>query len=419
MLTGKQKLQKACAHENAPLLLDIGGTSTTGMHCSVVEKLREYYGLPRHPITIWEPMQMLGLIEDDLKQALGVETTSLCGDYNMFGIKQENYKEFKTPWKQTVLVPGEFNTDIAEKGDVLLYSQGNKRYPPAARMPATGYFFDALDRTPEFDEDAYRVEDNFEEFGPVPQGTLDYFKSMQTQLISTGDAVIGSLGSTAFGDIALVPGLGLLEPKGIRAVEEWYVSTVARPEKIHEIFEYQLGWAIKNLEKLAPILGDTIQVAFVCGTDFGTQKAPFCSGKTFDELYAPYYRAVNGWIHSHTNWKTFKHSCGCIWPLIPKLIDVGFDCLNPVQWTADNMDREALKREFGRDVVFWGGGINTQKTLPFGTPNENYDQALECCKIFGEGGGFVFNTIHNIQANTPIENIVSMVKAVHDYNGDR
>lgn len=419
MMTGKQRLQKAFAHEDAPILLDIGGSPTTGAHCSIVEKLRTYYGLEKHPVTILEPMQMLGLIEDDLKQALGVQTTPLGGDYNMFGIKQENFKEFRTPWGQTVLVPGEFNTDVTEKGDVLLYAKGDKSHPAAGRMAASGYFFDATDRVGEFDEDEYRVEDNFEEFGPVEESTLEHFRNLKALIQSSNNAVLGNLGGTGFGDIALVPGVGLTQPKGIRGVEEWYVSTLLRPDKLRQIFDYQLEWALKNLEKMAAILGDTIQVAYVCGTDFGTQKAPFCSCELFDELYAPYYRAVNGWIHAHTSWKTFKHSCGSIRPLMSRLIDTGFDCINPVQWSAENMDRETLKQEYGKHIVFWGGGIDTQRTLPYGTPKEVYDQALECCRIFGKDGGFVFNTIHNIQANTPIENLVAMFSAVHDYNGER
>lgn len=417
-MTGKAKLQKALCHEEAPLLIDIGGCSTTGIHCSMVEKLRDYYGLEKRPVIIAEPMQMLGAVEEDLKQAIGVQTVCVTGDQNIFGFRQENYKEYRTPWNQVVLVPADFNVDVTPQGDVLLYAQGNRAYPPAACMPASGYFFDMIDRTGEFDEDNYNVEDNFEEFGPISEGAISYLKKMREMYLGTPDAVIGNLGGTAFGDIALVPGPSLLQPKGIRGIEEWYVSTVIRQDVLHQIFDYELQWALKNLEKMHAVLGDTIQIAYVCGNDFGTQKAPFCSVEVFRELYAPYYRAVNDWIHTNTNWKTFKHSCGSIRPLIPELIDVGFDCLNPVQWTAADMDRREIKRDYGDRIVYWGGGIDTQKTLPFGTPQQVYDQTLECCEIFGKGGGFVFSTIHNIQAKVPVENLVAMINAVRKYNGE-
>ena len=140
----------------------------------------------------------------------------------------------------------------------------------------------------------------------------------------------------------------------------------------------------------------------MCGTDFGTQNGPFCSNEVFRELYMPYYKKINEWIHSHTNWKTFKHSCGSIMPIIPDIIESGFDILNPVQWTAENMDPVQLKKEYGKDLVFWGGGVNTQKTFPF--------------DIFSKDGGFVFNTIHNIQALTPVENLVALIEAVKEFN---
>lgn len=417
-MTGKARLQKALSHEEAPLLIDIGGCSTTGIHCSMVEKLRDYYGLEKRPVVIEEPMQMLGAMEDDLKQAMGIQTASVTGDRNIFGFRQRDYREYRTPWGQVVLVPAEFQTDTTPEGDVLLYARGDRGHAPAARMPASGFFFDAIDRSGDFDEDTYNVEDNFEEFGPISAETLEHLENMRKKYIDSPDAVLGNLGGTAFGDIALVPGPGLLEPKGIRGVEEWYVSTLIRQDALHQIFDYQLQWALKNLEKMHAVLGDTIQIAYVCGTDLGTQNMPFCSVETFRTLYAPYYRAVNDWIHSHTNWKTFKHCCGSIRPLIGELIDVGFDCLNPVQWTAANMDRREIKREFGDRIVYWGGGVDTQKTLPFGTAQQVYDQTLECCEIFGKGGGFVFSTIHNIQAKVPTENIVAMIKAVKKYNAE-
>jgi uroporphyrinogen-III decarboxylase len=174
--------------------------------------------------------------------------------------------------------------------------------------------------------------------------------------------------------------------------------------------------ALKNLETFARIAGDEVDVLFICGTDFGTQASQFCSVQTFDELWAPYYRRVNDWVHRHTRWKTFKHSCGAVYPLIERFIDVGFDILNPVQCSAVGMAPERLKREFGLRLVFWGGGVDTQRTLPFGTPEAVRAEVTERLRIFAPEGGFVFNTIHNIQARTPVTNIVAMCDAIRDFN---
>jgi uroporphyrinogen-III decarboxylase len=155
----------------------------------------------------------------------------------------------------------------------------------------------------------------------------------------------------------------------------------------------------------------------LCGTDFGTQNSLFCSVETFRNLYKPFYAIINNWIHENTNWKTFKHSCGAIRPLIPELIEAGFDVLNPVQCSADGMDAADLKRSFGDHITFWGGGVDTQKTLPFGTPEQVREEVLSRCDIFSRGGGFVFNAVHNLQAQTPVDNLVAMFKAVQEFNG--
>ncbi|MDW8070854.1 MAG: uroporphyrinogen decarboxylase family protein, partial [Anaerolineae bacterium] len=154
---------------------------------------------------------------------------------------------------------------------------------------------------------------------------------------------------------------------------------------------------------------------FVTGTDFGAQNGPFISPQVYRELYAPFHRQVNDWVHRHTAWKTFIHSCGAVEPLIEDFIAVGFDILNPVQTSAAGMDPPLLKQRYGDRIVFWGGGVDTQRTLPFGSPDEVRKQVRERIRIFGKGGGFVFNTVHNVQGNVPVENLLAMYEAVREY----
>jgi uroporphyrinogen-III decarboxylase len=129
-------------------------------------------------------------------------------------------------------------------------------------------------------------------------------------------------------------------------------------------------------------------------------------------MFKPYHTAINTFIHKHSNWKTFIHSCGAISELIPDFIEAGFDILNPVQCSAEGMDARMLKSEFGQEITFWGAAANTQQTLAFGTPEEVYRECCERIEIFGDGGGFVFDAIHNVQANTPTENMLAMFKAI-------
>ena len=242
---------------------------------------------------------------------------------------------------------------------------------------------------------------------------------MARNAAATGRAVVASFGGTGLGDIALVPGVGLRHPKGIRDITEWYISTRSRRNFVHAIFDRQCEIALGNLARIAARLGDLVDVVYICGTDFGTQNSSFCSAATFRELWMPYYQRVNNWIHKNTRWLTFKHSCGAVAKFLPSFIESGFDILNPVQCSATGMDPEELKSTYGQNLVFWGGGVDTQQVLPFGTPREVREQVLRRCEIFAAGGGFVFCTIHNIQAETPVENIVAMLDAVHEFNGNR
>ncbi|MGB2958113.1 MAG: uroporphyrinogen decarboxylase family protein [Bacteroidota bacterium] len=417
-MTSRERIRATLNHTCPDRIpLDLGGTAVTGIHVSCVKELREHFGLEKKPVKVHEPYQMLGWIDDDLLEAMGVDTISLPPRNTMFGFPNENWKEFELPWGQEVLVSEEFRTTRDANGDLLIYPEGDTAAPPSGRMPVSGYFFDAIVRQEPLDEENLRPEDNLEEFEPISEPDLEYFRDRAKELSSSDRAVVATFGGTAFGDIALVPAPFLKHPRGIRDIAEWYISTATRRDYIHDVFAGQTEVALDNLRKIAEVVGNTVDVVFVCGTDFGTQTSSFCSPRTFDELYAPYYRQVNDWIHSHTTWKTMKHSCGAVEQFIPHFIESGFDILNPVQCSATGMEPEKLKRQHGKQIVFWGGGVDTQKTLPFGTPAEVRAEVTDRCRIFSEEGGFVFNTVHNIQANTPVENILAMLDALGEFNG--
>ncbi len=412
-MTSRERVSSALNHRRPDRVpVDFGGTFVSGMHVSSVAALREYYGLERRPIKAIDPGQMLGEIDQDLKQVMGIDVEGIFRRTNRFGIPNDNWK----PWRMydglEILVPGEFNPSIDENGDTLMHPRGDLSAPPSARMPRGGHFFDAIIRQPPIDEDRLDPRDNLEEFGAIPEEELTHLETAAERAASTGRAVVASFGGTAFGDISGIPGVALRQPKGIRDITEWYVSIRSRRDYIHMVFAGQCEVALANLEKIAPRVGDRVDVVMVCGTDFGTQTSSFCSVETMRELWLPYYRQVNDWIHRHTGWKTFKHSCGAVEKFLPSFIEAGFDILNPVQCSAAGMDPVHLKRTYGDRLVFWGGGVDTQKVLPFGRPEEVREQVLRRCEVFAKNGGFVFNSVHNIQAGTPVKNIVAMVNAV-------
>jgi hypothetical protein len=418
-VNSRERVQIALAHEEPDRVpLDLGASAVTGIHVSSVYQLRQALGLdaPGTSVKVTEPYQMLGEVEPDLMEALGVDVVGLGSEKTLFGFKTEGWRPWTLFDGTPVLVPAGFNTEPEPNGDILMYPEGDKSAPPSGRMPEGGYYFDTIIRQPPLDEDRLDVQDNLEEFGPISDEELAHFEREAERLFQQTDkAILANFGGTAFGDIALVPAPWLKRPKGIRDVAEWYVSTVARRDYVYEVFERQCELALANLERIYQVVGNRVSVIFVTGTDFGTQKGPFLSRQTYRELYMPFHQRVNEWVHDNTAWKTLTHTCGSIVALLPDFIEAGFDILNPVQCSAAGMDPQLLKDRFGQEIVFWGGGVDTQHTLPFGSPDDVRREVRERIEIFGRGGGFVFNTIHNIQARVPVENLVALFEAVQEY----
>jgi hypothetical protein len=414
----RERLQAALHHRQPDKIpVDIGSTSVTGIHVLALERLRDYYGLEKRPVRLIEPYQMLGQVDEDLAEVLDLDVTGILARNTMFGYPGENWKEYRTHWGQELLVPGKFSTVPDENGDFLMFPEGDTSVPASGKMPRTGFFFDSIIRQVPIVEEELNPDDNLEDFKILSEADLQYWSDQVIRIKDSGWGVIANFGGTAIGDIALVPAPFMKNPRGIRDISEWYISTLTRPDYLHRIFEKQTEIALENFRLLHGIVEDDIDAVFLCGTDFGTQNSTFCSPEQFNELYVPYYRKMNDWIHSHTSWKTFKHSCGAVESFMESFIGAGFDIINPVQINADGMDPRHLKKKYGDRLVFWGGGIDTQKVLPFGTPADVEKQVLETCEIFSKEGGFVFNTIHNIQANVPVENIAAIFTALRKFNG--
>jgi hypothetical protein len=412
----RQRLVDTLAHRQPDRIpIDLGGSAVTGIHVSCVAALREWFGLEKRPVMVHEPYQMLGYVEEDLRLAMGIDVTGVFPRNTMFGFPNAAWREWDFRGLP-VLVSTEFRTVTEPNGDILIFPEGDSNAPPSGRMPLGSAFFDTIVRQPPVSDDTLDIQDNLEEFKPISNEDLDHIAAGVAAAQAKGCGILATFGGTAFGDIALVPAPFLKYPKGIRDIAEWYMSTASRRDYVHQIFQHQCEVGLANLAKIHARIGNSVDAVFLCGTDFGTQTSQFCSVKSFRDLWFPYYQAVNSWVHANTTWKCFKHSCGSVERFFDSFIEAGFDIINPVQCSATGMDPATLKAKYGDRLVFWGGGVDTQHTLPFGTPAEVREQVLRRCEIFAPHGGFVFDTIHNIQSGTPVENIVAMLDAVKEYH---
>jgi len=418
-MNSRDRIKRALSHNQPDKLpVDFGGMLATGIHVSTIYRLRQKLGLDRlkTPVKIIEPFQMLGEIKDDLKKILCIDTAPIFNSKNFFGFGNDNWKEWELHDGTPVLVPNLFNTKANKDGSIYMYPQGDALAAPAAMLPKQGFYFDLIIRQEKIDESKLNAKDNLEEFIRFSENEINYIKSNIDALYSnTNYAIIASLVTSGFGDIALVPGPTLKAPKGIRDISEWYISTVTRKDYVKKVFSGQMEIALENYRRLYAAVGNKIDIVFTTGTDFGIQNGLFISIDLYRELYKPFHKKINDWIHSNTEWHSFMHCCGSIYKMIPEFIEAGFDILNPVQISAKDMDPLKLKKNYGKYLTFWGGGVDTQKTLPFGTSYQIKEEVKKLINIFNNDGGFVFSSIHNIQANIPIENIIAMIEVIQEY----
>jgi hypothetical protein len=418
MLGSRERVGLVLNHREADRVpIDLGSTTVTGMHVSMVYRLRQALGLdePGAPIKVVEPFQMLGEVKQDLIDALGADCVMVGGTGTAFGFRLEGWKEWTAFDGTPTLVPEGFNTVPEPNGDLLMYPLGDRAAPPSGRMPRGGYYFDIIVRQPPIEEKPLNPEDNLEEFGPISDADLEHLRRVAERAwTETDKALVLNVGAQSLGNIARVPAPSLRHPRGIRDVEEWYISLTTRRDYVYKVFEGHTAINLANLEKIHQAVGNLPAVVYLTGTDFGAQNGPFISPKTYRDLFFPFHKMVNDWVHQHTSWKTFIHSCGSVWALLDDFVAAGFDILNPVQTSAADMDPRELKKKYGDRITFWGGGVDTQKTLPFGTPDEVRQQVQERIRTFGPGGGFVFCAVHNIQALVPVENLLAMFETARE-----
>ncbi|TWT82478.1 methylcobalamin:coenzyme M methyltransferase [Planctomycetes bacterium CA13] len=416
MMTPRERLRATLNHQQPDrVCLDLGATWVTGIAASAYARLRAALNLPERPPKVHEPYQLLGFVEEDVRQALGVDVVGLWGRSTIFGFKNDGWKPWTLQDGTAVQVSKQFEYSEETNGDILVYPKGDRNAKPSGRLPKGGYFFDAIVRQQPIDEHNLDPNDWADSFGEFDDEDLAHFEREANHVHQQTDyGLVMNFGQGGLGDVAFVPGENLIEPKGLRDPNLWYEYLLLEPDYIRGIYELQTQAAIRNMELLHQAVGEKLDVIIISGTDFGGQEGMLISPKTFRSLWKPLFKQMNDWVHEHTTWKTFFHTDGSIVPILDDFIEIGVDIINPVQCSAAGMEAQAFKDTYGDRLVVWGGGVDTQNTLPFGSPEEVYDEVSERIRIFNSGGGFVFNNIHNIQAPTSSENLLAMYRAVKD-----
>ena len=280
---------------------------------------------------------------------------------------------------------------------------------PYARMPKDGFYFDFIRTT----MSGTRIDPNaFQPSRTVPEEDLRLTEQRARDLYENTDKAILGWGAA----ISLF-GMSWLLADNITqgSLDDWLCMLMAEKETANEMMGRSVDAAISCLKLYHQAVGDRAFAWGIASDDGGTQRGELLRPELFVEMILPHYRRLCNWVHANTKWKTFLHSCGSIYHYIPHWIEAGVDILNPVQISAANMEPARLKREFGGKIVFWGGGCDTQKVLPLGTPEQVREHVRRNVETFAPGGGFVFTQVHNIQQDVPVENVEAMFAAAREF----
>lgn len=415
-MTSRERVALALNHKKTDKVpVDISGTIVSGINASALHRLRKALGLEKKTVKVFEPMTMQGKVDFDLLNVLGGDVVGIYSPYTLLGFKNENWKPWKLPDGTDVMMAGKFQCSYDKNGTIYAYPQGDRNTYPSAKMPSNGFFFDNIARQDDLTNHIYDARSDYKgQFSIFSEEECCYYDKKSKKLFEETDfAIFGNFFQGGVGDVFSIPGAWLKKTRGIRDLTLWFMAHYEYPEYIQEFFEMQMETAMKNLELYRQAVGERIVAIGVSATDFGTQNGPLMSLEVYRKLYKPHHKKMNDWIHKHTGWKTFMHSCGSIIDFMQDFIDAGFDIINPVQFNAANMDLEFSKNKYGDKITFWGGGANSQKTLPFGNPKEIEEEVKKNVEILSKNGGFICSTVHNIQGPTPAENIIAFFKSIN------
>lgn len=406
-MTSRERVLAAINHQETDRVpIDIGGTSCSAVHVDEYSDIVRYLGLDETPM-VWEQFEMAGKVSPAVRQRLHGDVVTLENPEMMWGVRNRDWKPWKTFRDNDVLIPGNFNPVQDEQGAYWIYDKNGNA---VAHMPKDGFYFDHTVQT-STRRDEYIGMDPEDWRKELYVYTDEHLRELEENAKflhdNTDCAVFSEWNQCKFGT-------NHKEYAGLTSME-WLCALLVEEEYAAELIHVSCEQALLNAKLFLQAVGNNVDIMLLSTTDFGNQKSEFFNPDIWGRLHKPNFRKVNDYIHENSNIKTFIHTCGSIRKIIPHIIDAGFDILNPVQVTAKNMDPAELKAEFGDKITFWGGGVDTQTVLPYGTPDEVEAQVKERIEIFGKGGGYVFNPIHCIQAGVPVENLLRAVDTAYNY----
>lgn len=411
-MTSRERVRAAINHrEPDKVPVDLGATPSSGISAIAYNNLIGHTGLKNSSTRIYDVVQELAEPEDEILDMFGVDIIDAGRTFNT---NPGEWYPIELSDGSKGLYPNWFKP-VNENGRLLYYDE-NKVLIAVKPIGAT--FFDQavfpyINGYPSDYKDLDKAMNKvlWQKMAHSPwdhagePGFWDRLRENTLRLRNESDKAI-----------MMMAGCNLFEwGTFLRRMDYFLTDLYLDPENVHKMLDALMEKHLAGLEKICHYVGDLVDIIRL-GDDLGTNNGPFMDPETYREFFKPRHRILTDYIKQHSNAHVFLHSCGSIYKLLPDLIGAGFEIINPVQTNANEMDPKVLKSEFGSDITFWGGGADTRFVLNKSTPEEVRDHVTERLEIFSKGGGFVFNTVHNILPDVPPRNIIAMFSAIKEFN---
>ena len=393
--------------------VDLGATPSSGISAIAYGKLKKHLGMTGGHTRVYDVVQQLAQPEDAILDRFHIDAVDVGRTFN---VNDSDWYDVILTDAQLAQYPAWFRPEFSPDGSCLARDADGTII---ARMPKDATFFDqtCFPWLNGYPEDFASLP---EAMGKVHWAALvhspwdhaaepDFWQKLRRRAIALRESTDRAL--------VVVAGCNLFEwGTFLRRIDNFLMDLCADQKNVERLLEALMEVHLSTLEKVCHAVGDVCDILRF-GDDLGTNDGPFLSPDLYRRLFKPRHSRLCDYVHQNSRMKTFLHSCGSLYRLLPDLIEAGYDVINPVQTDCRDMEPHRLKREFGTNICFWGGGCDTRNVLNRATPNELRRHVLERLETFAPGGGFVFTTVHNILPDVPPENIVAMYEAVEEFNG--
>ncbi|PRR69897.1 uroporphyrinogen decarboxylase family protein [Neomoorella humiferrea] len=412
-MNSRERIIASINHKQVDIVpIDLGSTTSSGISAIAYNNLKQYLGINKGYTRVYDIVQQLAQPEDEILDMFNVDVLDVGRVYNT---EEKDWYDITLPSGHIVQFPTWFKPIRDEEGNLNVYSEDGILI---SRMKKDAFYFHQ-----EYYPYLNGYPENYDNITEA-MNKVQWFKiavSPWDHLNDTNfweDLREKALNLRENSDRALVisSGCSLLESGNyLRRMDNFLMDIYTCPEEVERLLDVLVEQHLALLEKVCKAVGDVVDIIRF-SDDLGMDQGPLMSPEVFRKIFKPRLALLCDYVKKHSNMHTFLHSCGSIYKLLPDLIEAGIEIINPVQTTAKDMEPYRLKKEFGNDITFWGGGCNTRSILNRATPKEVKDYVKRQLEVFAPGGGYIFNQEHNILPDVPPENIIAMFEAVREFS---